>query len=347
MDDASAIELTPEIKTDWNNFQTHLNGDYPTTGALNEFNGKNPKSQLTESHIPAALNYISSIKQNPDVVGLTPAYRNGNNMRFPVTADGKHPDLGNNPMAIPKPDYNNPQSRMQYAQQFTKKYGPLMQGRGDTALRINETPDEGTDSVKNLTIKAAKPLGLDPATFYSSAMEEGMSGLFKDKNGESDFSGDKDYPTDGYTNFGLDDFVDKVPALIKKGYLSPEFKNQYVPKKQTNEQGREVNSANFKSPDAALQAKAAVVKDFQDQTEDYAKKNNIPLTEKQKQFFTLAAYNGGVGNMRKMMAEYNKKGALKDDSFIANPETGSYKTIHTNVGRRILMAQALKSEGLF
>lgn len=347
MEETQPIQITPQVKQNWNQFQDHLNGDYPTPQALNSFNDKNPKAALTAEHVPAALNYIQSIKKNQDIPGLTPAYRNGSNNRFPVTTDGKHPDLGQDPTSIPKPDYNDPSSRLKYAQAFTKKYGNLMEGRGDTPLRINETMDEATDSAKNLSVKAAKPLGLDPALLYSSSMEEGMSGLFKDKNGDSDFSGNKDYPTPGFKNFGLDDFSDKVPALIKKGYLSPQFKSQYVPRKQTNEQGREVNSADFKNPDAALIAKAAVVKDFQDQTEDYAKKNNINLSPKQKEFFTLAAYNGGPGSMRKMMAEYNKKGALKDDEFIKNPETGSYKTIHTNIGRRILMRDSLVKEGLF
>lgn len=347
MEETPTIPLTQQNKNDWNNFQTHLNGDYPTEGALSDFNSKNPKSSITAEHIPAALNYISSIKQNQDIPGLTPAYKNGSNLRFPVTSDGKHPDLGNNPSAIPKPDYNDPASRLKYAQQFTKKYGPLMEGRGDTPLRINETMDEASDTAKNLTIKAAKPLGLDPALLYSSSMEEGMSGLFKDKNGESDFSGNKDYPTPGYKNFGLDDFADKVPALVRKGYLSKDFSNQFVKHVQTNEQGRQVNSADFKSPDVALQAKAAVVKDFQDQTDDYAKKNGIQLSPKAREFFALAAYNGGAGNMRKMMSEYNKKGALKDDNFINNQETGSYKTIHTNISRRLLMRDALSNEGLF
>lgn len=342
----SFVEITPEVKTDWNNFQTHLNGDYPTTGALNEFNGKNPKSQLTEEHIPAALNYISSIKTNPDIQGLTPAYKNGNNMRFPVTADGKHPDLGSDPTAIPKPDYNNPQSRLQYAQQFAKKYG--IQNRGDTPLRINETPDEGTDSAKNLTIKAAKPLGLDPTVLYSSAMEEGMSGLFKDKNGESDFSGDKDYPTGGFHSFGLDDFTDKVPTLVKKGYLPKDFSNQFKPKQEVNEQGRPVNSANFKSPDAALQAKAAIVKDFQDQTEAYAQKKGIPLSDKAKQFFTLVAYNGGAGTMQKMLAEYKQRGLLEGDKYLTEkPVNPQLKAAHEHTTIRLKMADALRQEGLF
>jgi len=345
MEETQPISLTPAIKDHWNKFQDHLDGDAPTAGALNDFNGKNPKSQLQEQHIPAALNYIQNLKQNQDIPGLTPAYRNGSNMRFPVTTDGKHPDLGNDPTVIPRPDYNDPKSREQFAQQFTKKHGPWMEGRGDTPLRINETMDEATDSAKNLHIKAAKAVGLDPTLLYASNMEEGMSGLFANKKGESDFSGNKDYPTPGFKSFGIDYFRSKVPALIKKGYLPKDFQSQYTPHDQINENGDKVDSADFKSPDVAIQASAALVKDFQDQAEAFAQKHNINLTPKQKEFFALAGYNGG-GNMQKMMLEYNKKGALKDDSFIANPNTGSYPTIHTNIGRRILMRDALVKENM-
>ena len=205
--------------------------------------------------------------------------------------------------------------------------------------------ENGVDTARNIHVKAAKAVGLDPTLLYASNMEEGMSGLFADKKGESDFSGNKDYPTPGFKSFGIDYFRSKVPDLIKKGYLPSGFQNQYTPHDQINEQGKKVDSADFKSPDAAVQASAALVKDFQDQAEAFAKKNNINLTPRQKEFFALAGYNGG-GNMQKMMLEYNKKGALKDDSFIANPNTGSYPTIHTNIGRRILMRDALLKEGI-
>lgn len=348
-----SVEITPDVKTDWNKFQDHLGGDYPTVGALSEFNGKNPKSQLTEEHIPAALNYISSIKTNPDIQGLTPAYKNGSNMRFPVTADGKHPDLGNDPTAIPKPDYTNPASRMQYAKQFSKKYGPLMEGRGDTPLRINEKPDEGTDTAKNLITKAAQPLGIDPTLLYSSNMEEGMSGLFANKKGESDFSGDKDFPTQGSANFGLDHFVSDFPALVKKGYLPASFKDRFKPAPSAD-QSETQDSANYKSPDDAIQASAARLKYNYDQVNDLATKKGIQLSQRQKDFFALATYNAGYGNAKKMLEDYQKAGVLKDDSFIdKRPTSGpglketSWKQVHQNVSRRIKMAEALKAEQLF
>src|SRR4051812_31998355 len=64
---------------------------------------------------------------------------------------------------IPRPDYANPASRLQYAQQWAKKYGPLMQGRGDTPLRVDEKPDWATGTSKEISTNAAKGVGLDPA----------------------------------------------------------------------------------------------------------------------------------------------------------------------------------------
>ena len=114
MPDGTPI-LSDAQKTQWNSFQDHLGGDYPTTTALKSFNDANPKSTLTDAHIPVALNDVASIKANPDVPGMTPAYKGGNNPRYPVTSSGGHVAVGGNPTSIPKPDYNDPASRLKYA----------------------------------------------------------------------------------------------------------------------------------------------------------------------------------------------------------------------------------------
>lgn len=494
MEEKQTIPLTAQNKTDWNNFQTHLNGDYPTTGALNKFNAENPKSSLTEDHIPAALNYIQSIKTNPDIQGLTPAYKNGNNMRFPVYADGSHlqvPDaiqqgpgpkyatplppadeqkyqqwkkqlpggLGNDsdydlrglykenpniqPSAnlhfsdkykqpnhitfsdesiyngkdgqkgghwgrqgnqdtfeatdqniknaggiqqlqdyfkkkepnvklilpnsgtssqIPAPDYNNPSSRLQYAQQFAKKYGPSVHGRGDTPLRVNDIPRAASDTVKNISTQIASKYGIDPSVLYSSSMEEGMSGLFKNPNGTDtkgrkpgDFGyqdnfGDKDFPVNGEWSFGLNSFSDRFPDLVKGGYLPKDFVNRF--RGAANE--GTFNKNNFKTTDDAMTAAAAVIKYHYDDIDKFASKNGITLTPKARDFFALTAYNGGEGTAHQMIKDYNKNGLLANDNFIdKRPTSGtglketSYKDVHEHVAKRIKMAQALKSEGLF
>lgn len=254
---------------------------------------------------------------------------------------------------IPLPNYNDPTSRMAYAKAFKDKYGQLMSGRGDTPLRINETPGWGSTSAKNMAIKAASKFGFDPSLFYSSAMEEGMSGLFKNEKGVANYSGDKDFPTEGSNGFGLDNFVPLFPELVKRGYLPAEFKDRFKPIKYDDPQYTQ-NSANYKSPDDALTAKAAFMKYNQDEVENYAKKLGIPLSSKAKEFFTLINYNAGAGNGRKMLQDYFKAGALKDDAFLkSRPVSGpglkssSWEEPYTNVIRRFQMSDALRNEGYF
>lgn len=257
------------------------------------------------------------------------------------------------PKEIPKPDYNDPRSREKYAEEFTKKYGPLMQGRGDTPLRVNEIPEGGTDTAKNLAIRASKPLGLDPKLVYASAMEEGMSGLFANKKGEVQDSGDKNFPTQGSANFGLDNFVSIFPDLVKKGYLPASFKDRF--KQAPSPDPKETqDSANYKTPDDALQATAAVMKLNYDTVEELAKKKDITLSPKAKDFFSLVSYNAGSGNASKMLDDYSKAGYLKDDSFLKERPTkgeglkeSSWKQPYENVIRRIRASDALQSEGFF
>jgi hypothetical protein len=339
--------LNNDQKTDWNSFVDHLGGDYPTASALKSYQNGNSKSTLTPDHIGQAMDDVAKIKSNPDVQGLTFAYKNGTNFRYPVTEKGGHIDFGGDPSSIPKPNYKDPQSRTKYAEAFTKKYGSLMQGRGDTPLRVNEKPDSGSDTAKVMATKVASRYGLDPALFYSSAMEEGMSGLFPDKNGDVDFSGDDKHPISGYLSFGLDRFGEKYKDLMKKGYLDRDFQSKFVPSQETNDKGQKVTSANFIDTDSALQAKAAMVKDTQDHLEDFAKKGNINLSPKAKEFFTLIGYNSGEANMKKMLTEYSKNGYLKDDSFIDKRPSEGWKQPWTNVARRLQMRDALKKEGLF
>lgn len=253
---------------------------------------------------------------------------------------------------IPLPDYKNPESRLNYAKEFTKKYGSLMSGRGDTPLRINEIPGTWKDKLtsKQIAINNSKQFGLDPALLYSSAMEEGMSGLYPDKNGQVNFSGDEDFPVGGYVSFGLDTFSDAFPRLVKKGYLSPEFAKDFKKSVEPARKGDNktaVNSANFSSADSAFRAKAAMTKDFRDEIEDYSAKHNIKLSDKAKDFFTLIGFNAGPDNAQKMLQEYNDNGYLKDDNFLKKRPSQSWVVPYENVVRRIQMADALRNEGYF
>jgi len=264
-----------------------------------------------------------------------------------------------NPGKIPLPDYKNPKSRLSYAQSWTQKYGPLMQGRGDTPLRVNEVPNIAFDRlpVKQSSTNAAKKLGLDPALLYASGMEEGVSGMFKKGyEGEGYFNSSSydDFPISGMIGVGLDNFADSFKGLVKKGYLPADFEKKFKKTVMTNEKGQPVNSGDFRSVEDVFQAKAAMMKDSEDQISGYAKKNNIQLSPKAKEFFTLINYNAGEGNAQKMLDDYHKADAVKDDAFLKNRhdrggnlKPNSWKQPYENVIRRVKMAEALKKEGLF
>ncbi len=300
---------------------------------------------------------------NPEILNKLKQYVTDKTGGNPPTGGDKDKGKGapiatKSPERIPLPDYNNPQSRLAYAHAFRQKYGDFAQGRGDTPLRINEIPDTQTDTLnsKQLALKAAKIANLPPALLYSSAMEEGMSGIYNQK-GTADYSGNEKFPVDGYVNFGLDTFSDAFPGLVKKGYLPADFKNQFVKKVAPARKGDNkipVNSADFASADAALQAKAAMLRATQDELDAYTTKNKIPLSPKAKQFFTLLSYNAGSGNAQKMMQDYQKAGALTNDAFLeSRPIKGgtlsekSWATPYQNTIVRMKMADALNKEGYF
>src|SRR5882757_6000344 len=226
--------LSIDQKNHWNDFATHLKsvgGNISDAGKhLEGFKKDNPDTSLTKEMIPHAEYEINQLKtgvEHPTLKPedlkyaqnlMTPAYKNGNSLMYPVTKDGKHIEeiatgkggkLPPDTQPLPAPNYDDPNSRLDYAKKFTAKYGNLMQGRGDTPLRINETPYSGSASAKELSTRAATKVGLDPALLYSSAMEEGMSGLFADKKGKVDYSGDEKFPISGFVSFGTDNFSDR------------------------------------------------------------------------------------------------------------------------------------------
>lgn len=280
---------------------------------------------------------------------------------LPSKNRGGEPNKGD---IIPAPDYNDPKSRLAYLQSWAKKYGDL-QGRGDTVLKVNEIPRGASDTAKNIATKAAKEYGLDPALLYSSAMEEGMSGLFKDKSGldtkhrkpgdfgYQDFYGDKEFPINGGQSFGFQTFAEKFPDLVKGGYLPKEFSKEFRGVKAAlSDDAQYADANNFKNVESAMKAKAAMMKFGEDYVEKEAKKNGIELSTKQKEFFTLAWFNGGEGAVLHRLPEYEKKGYLKNDDFInkrPSEEQGKPDNLDVwqHVTRRMRMANALKEQKLF
>lgn len=275
---------------------------------------------------------------------------------LPETGGDK--DKPKTPERIPLPDYKDPESRKKYAQEFHKKYGELTSGLGDTPLRINEKAFWASDTGKNLSTKTAAQYKMDPALLYTSAMVEGMSGLYPNEKNQANTTGDKEFPVSALWSFGLDSFdKSKSDSLVKKGYLPKDFQNQYkIFEGEGGPTGKDVRpeTAMFKTTDAGLQAKAAMFKETYDDIDSYAQKKGIKLTPKARDFFALANFNGGEGTSHAMLNEYNKKGLLKDDQYLQHaPDFGEgdeakkYKKVFTNAKQRLVMADALKNEGYF
>lgn len=241
------------------------------------------------------------------------------------TSDGAAPTpaIGAKANLIPRPDYKDQASRNNYLKQFAKQYGDL-QGRGDTILKLNEVPRGGKSTEEQIATNAAKQYGIDPALLHVSAFEEGASELFKDKSGldtkhrkPTDFGymgnyGDKDFPINGNNSFGMPDFAKRFPDLVAGGYLTKNFQSQF----RGLAKAGEFSENNFKSPEDAMTAKAALMKYSGDYVDKVAAKNGVQLSPKQKDFFTLALFNGGEGAVLSRIPLYKKQGYLKDDSFL-------------------------------
>lgn len=260
---------------------------------------------------------------------------------------------------IPYPDYNDSKSRMDYLKKWSVKHGDL-EGRGDTVLKVNEVPRGGSDTMKNISIKAAKEYGIDPALLYSSAMQEGASALFKDKSGLDTrhkkpgefgyqaFYGDKDFPINGNESMGVPDFANRFPELVSGGYLPKEFASRFRGKKNAGE----YSENDFKTVEDGMKAKAALIKFGKDYVDKYASEKGIKLSKKAQDFFSLVFFNGGEGGVHKLLTRYNDEGLLKGDKFLKeHPHKGEKidpkDDIWTHVAPRVKMAEALKSEKHF
>lgn len=267
---------------------------------------------------------------------------------------GEKPKEKKPPSRIPLPNYKDKQSRLKYAEEWRKKYGPLMAGYGDVPLRVNEQAYKAKGTSKVIATEAAKKFGIDPALLYSSAMVEGMSGGFwDDEKGVSWARETPDFPIQGSALFGLDNFWGRFPEFVKKGYLPESFKSQFTHYIPTDEKTTK-NSANFKTVDDALLATGAFMKAQYDDIDEYAKKKNIKLSPAARDFFALIGYNAGEGNSHQMLVEYNDAGYLKGDAFLKKrPTSGgalkaeSWQVPYENVIRRIQMRDALYNEGLW
>lgn len=200
-----------------------------------------------------------------------------------------------------------------------------------------------------LVKKVSTNTGISPKLLYSSSWIEGMNKAVADPDSVSEAYNMAiskgvnldDFPVDGFHNYGLDTFGNNYDKLKK--YLPKGFENRFKGFEGINEKGEKIQTAAFKTNEDALTAKAAFLKLEKDNIESYAKKSGIDLDEDAKDYFTMASYNSGFGNAKKMLEEYSK--AKDKKSYIEKGET-SFKQVDRNVRkRRNIMGTATKLLG--
>jgi hypothetical protein len=196
--------------------------------------------------------------------------------------------------------------------------------------------------VKELVSKAADQAGISRELLMTSAYQEGMNKMLSKPDVVSESwnkAYDKDismgnFPVDGFHTYGLDFIGEKgkVPEFQKKGYLPVGFENMMKVYNAVNEKKKIVPTAAFRNNQAALMAKAAMLRDSQDKVDEYAASHKLKLNPKERNYFTVAAYNGGWGNGREMIDEYIKS---KDKGGFVDKGLTSKKQIHKNVYPRV------------
>lgn len=70
--------------------------------------------------------------------------------------------------------------------------------------------------------------------------------------------------------------------------------------------------------------------------DNYAKKKGITLDPETRNYFTLAAYNGGEGNAKMMLDEYAQDA---DQKTYASSGRTKRKGVHTNITPRLKRMQ--------
>jgi hypothetical protein len=183
-------------------------------------------------------------------------------------------------------------------------------------------------SAKDVILAAAKRTGMDPDFLAANAMQEGMNKAIISEN-RNVISGD--FPVDGFLYYGLDTFGDAAPRLAEKGYIPRDF--SYGDLDAENEKGTPVRSASFRTNEDALVAKAAYLRDFRDQVDQYAGKKNVKLEKGMRDYLTMSAYNGGMGNA-KIMVDELATGKFNQKDYIDKGMT-SRKGIHKNISPRM------------
>lgn len=217
-------------------------------------------------------------------------------------------------------------------------------------------------TAKQLMKDVATKTGVNPAMLFSSSFQEGMNKFVNnpdeiEKTLQKDGWYNKDFPISGYQTYGLDTFGSRADEFMKKGYLPADFKSRYNAYEVENDHMKKdpktgkwvpdpqvVMTADFKTNEDALMAKAAFFRAEADSVKDYAKQRGITLDDDSLNYFTLASYNSGIDNTKGMLDEYAK---AKDKKRYIKEGLTKYKQTHKNISPRLanmLVAKKLLDE---
>jgi hypothetical protein len=341
-------------------FNDHLAANPNATDA--QLYKKFPQLNNDPNQLNAALshNLATSTMPADQAAALHPELFSATGTPTPIAGPGKTvPTPPTTAPPVPPPTAGTPLTPAALKTKYASNPYLMDQGRYNWGAKLNNEFPIAGGNVKQAVMTAAKQNGIDPALLYSSAMEEGMSGAvdpkyssnasanYVDWSEENKKTAEK-YPVDGFYNYGLDQFAGQAKYLEKKGYLPVGFSQRFQSFPAKNEKNESITAPAFQNDQDALMAKSAMMKLSQDQLEDYSKKSGLNLSDAQKKFFLLANYNGGEGNMQKMIQSYKDKGYLKDDKFL-DPKfkPASYAGIYKNVQARLQSMLQLKAEGNF
>jgi len=201
---------------------------------------------------------------------------------------------------------------------------------------------DGGQPMKAIVKKVAAATGVRPEILFASAMEEGLQQV--PKGGKFELPAG-DFPVDGFRMLGVDDFGSLAPQLEKKYGM----KLNYQPAEHTNEKGRVVKSANFRTMEDGLMAKALMYKDYQEKVLQKLRQENVSLDDDGLDFLTLQAYNAGPKVLDKYLKIYRETGTLDGSRFTQQAPEGEYKDIQSYVHsrRRFDPAKAMRQKKLF
>lgn len=229
---------------------------------------------------------------------------------------------------------------------------PSKKSQLDLVLESPSKFDNGK-TFHDIVKEVATESKVDPRLLWSSSFVEGMNLAALKPNQVSNAylaehersSKILDYPVDGFYNYGLDNFGDTYPELVKRGYLPKDF--DYYSYKTTNEQNRPIKTAAFRSNRDAVMAKAAYLKYEADRVKHYAAKQKLELTPDEQAFFTMAAYNGGLGSAQAMLEDLKKSG-LAPSAFIKQGKTSKgqvYKNVKPRYDMMFKVANMFEAGG--